>query len=115
MQDVISTDGAALIAQVIPVGLLIIAVERRALGGVRAPKTGRRRAMWIVRFWALVATVLLSVLGVLFCIVAVSTNKALDGLSAWIVIIGGVALAGVALDTTMDLTMRSFAGAFDDD
>lgn len=111
----ISTDGAALIAQVIPVGLLIVAVERRALGGSRPPKTGRKRAYWIAKYIGLAATVLISVLAVLFCILAVSADEPLKGVSAVIVIIGGLMLAGIAMDTTIELTMRSFAGAFKDD
>lgn len=111
-------DGASLIAQVLPVGLLIVAVERRALGGRLPPKRGRGRVGWLVRGIGLLATVTLSVVSVWVCVAAVSQSRDLDVWESVLVFVAGGTLAFVALDTTISLTIRSYAGVLgsnDDD
>lgn len=111
VRDVISMEGAGLIAQILPVGLLIVAVERRALGGRRPPRR-RGRVGWLVRGLGLIATVTLSVVAVWMCVVAVAQGRAMEMWESTIVFVAGAGLAFVALDTTISLTIRAYAGAF---
>lgn len=103
-------DGAGLIAQILPVGLLIVAVERRALGGRLPPKRGSGRVGWLVRGIGLLTTVTLSVVAVWVCVAAVSQSRGLGDWESILVFVAGGTLAFVALDTTISLTIRSYAG-----
>lgn len=107
----ISIEGAGLLAQVLPVGLLIIAVERRALGPEPYPR-GRRYALagWWTLYVVMGLTVAASIISTMLCVIAVSQSEPLEGVSAWIVTVSGIALALVAIRTTVALSMRSYSG-----
>lgn len=111
----ISVEAAALIAQVFPVAVLIIAVERRALGAETFPH-GRRakarlaQAWWWLRYVGSGAAVAGAVVSVILCIDAVSQDKPLAAESAVFVYVVGVLLALIVIGVTVSLTMRSFSG-----
>lgn len=111
----ISVGAAALIAQVFPVAVLIIAVERRALGSEPFPQ-GRRaqarvaQAWWWLRYVGSGAVVAGAVLSVILCITAVSQDNPLAAESAVFVYVVGVLLALIVIGVTVSLTMRSFSG-----
>jgi hypothetical protein len=97
----ISTEGAALVAQILPVLLLISAVERRALGPTSLPPKGgfrrRRRLAWI----------LLHLVSIAFafwveyvCVVAVASKTPLDPPTSF-----GVAAIMLVVGTTVSVTV----------
>ncbi|KQQ94604.1 hypothetical protein ASF62_11080 [Leifsonia sp. Leaf325] len=83
----ISLEGAGLLAQVIPVGLLIIVIERRLV--TRLLPTGRfaSMTMWAGRV-AMILAVLLGAFAVERCIVAVSSGEIPRGIDAAIIGLG---------------------------
>ena len=111
VRNMISTAGAGLIAQILPVLLLIGAVERRALGPVVVPRKGaplrRRRLAWIV---VNILTLAFAFLVELLCIESVATNVRLDVLRGVPVVIAMLALGVVISVTIMDLYVSSLFG-----
>lgn len=84
----ISLDGAALIAQVIPIGILIVALEVRHL----EPLYGSNRTMTLLLRIAgafTLGAVLLGAIAVSLCITAVSSGTRLDSWQSVVVYVGG--------------------------
>lgn len=107
----ISTAGAGLIAQVIPVLVLIVAVEARALGAVVAGPSWSgpsRRMRW--KIMVTVVAVALTVVTEWTCIWSVSSGQALVPLLAFFVTIGLVAIGSVCFFTVLNLTIVTFVG-----
>ncbi|KTR47305.1 hypothetical protein [Curtobacterium oceanosedimentum] len=88
----ISTDGAALIAGVIPVGLLVLVLELRRTLLTLAIEF---RFLWIRIVFVLLLFVggLGSSVAVLICVISVSSGEAIRGFFAGFVLITGFALA----------------------
>jgi hypothetical protein len=112
----ISQDGAGLIAQLLLVGVLVLAVERRALGAEAFPRGrgGMRRARqvwWWVRFAASGLIGGASVLAVAFCVVAVSSGRPLVGGEATFVGLMAALLGVLVIGVVVSLSMRAFSGA----
>lgn len=110
---VISLDGAALIPQIYVVAILILAVERRAIGPVPYPgsRTLRGQVGWWFGFAAVGLTLGAAVIAVVLCVMAVSSGVPLKGADAVFVTTTGFALALLALGQVIPLGMRAYAGA----
>lgn len=106
----ISVDGAGLIAQVLPVGILVLAVERRALGGTPYPTGGLRRVSWWLQYIVAGVAVGGSVVSVILAVAAVSSNVPLSGADAVVVGTSGFLLAFAVGGVTVPLAMRSYRG-----
>lgn len=90
----ISIDGAGLIAQVIPVALILIAIDGRAVLHVRATKDAWRIADIVTR-WICVAAVFASIVVEVICISSVSSGTAIrGGLAVTVTILSNVIWAG---------------------
>ena len=86
----ISPDGAALIATVYPIGILILAVEARAALVAIVQQMSRGVQVFMATFIVLV--VALSSGAVVFCVQAVSSGSTLGGFDFWFVSLPGYAL-----------------------
>lgn len=106
----ISTAGAGLIAQIIPVLLLIVAVEARALGTVtKGTRLGASR--WLR--WRMMLTIIavsLTISAEFFCIEAVSSDHPLLGVPAVTVLVGVFAIGIACYFTVLSLTIMTFVG-----
>ena len=96
----ISNDGAALLAQLLPVGVLLVVLESRFLAQVPRRKvfpgvynTPARSWFAIVAFANLVATAV--------CVYAVCAGVTLDGIPAGFVFVAGALLLGSALNLVL--------------
>lgn len=110
----INTDGAGLIAQLIPVLVLVLAVERRMLGPTALPARGFRRLWWWVRLGGMGASVVLAFLAVAYCVIAVSSGTTLTGWQAAIVSIAVAVVGFAAMSTFIPLTMRAYVSGSGD-
>jgi hypothetical protein len=108
---VISTAGAGIIAQVLPVLLLILVVERRALGPTTIPPKGApgRRKILAVAIPTLIVLAF-SFLVEYECIDAVSESTPLQGTRAFAVFVIMLAMGVLVTLTVMDLYMASLMG-----
>jgi len=86
----ISNDGAALIATLYPIALLLLGFESRALLRVIRPAGPRARQLLTL---LLVIPLTLSVASTWICVLAVSSSETLDGFGAVVVAVTGVILA----------------------
>lgn len=106
----ISVGGASLIAQVIPVGLLIVAVEARAAGPI-AKEPGRwGGAKWFALVLSLAGVVLFSLIAIAYCVVAVSSNQPISGYAAFCVYAALVGLGYAVFVTLLRLLSVSIVG-----
>ena len=92
----ISVEGAAVIAQVLPVALLIIAFEGKAPAKVmdhyKVPHQVRLALVFSV--WAVIAV---AAWGLVLCILSVASRSPIEGAAAILVAFGGFALGALAL------------------
>lgn len=87
----ISVDGASVLAQVLPVGILLVALELRRVQFY----AGRRFMTVLMRIGgaALFATVVACVQAVVLCVTSVATGRPLDGFAAVFVWVSATALS----------------------
>ena len=104
----ISLDGASLLAQVIPVLVLIVAVERRGLGYVKAARTLPGFFWWVARLVWTGLAVIGAVFAELWCITAVCSGVAPVGVNAAIVTVGGFLVGCAAAFATVSLALSIF-------
>lgn len=96
----ISVDGADLIAQVVPVGLLIITVEQKWLGPAKREPGPIGSIWWYLALPFKVTTLLLCLFAMWACLASVSNNKPLEGFDASIVVVA-LALLGMTVFSTL--------------
>ncbi|ROP63462.1 hypothetical protein EDF55_2216 [Curtobacterium sp. ZW137] len=102
MGESISVDGAGLLAQVLPVGILLLVIEARVLANFP-----RKRIKWSGynhasrQFCGIIG--MLNVPSVFFCVQAVSRNEPVVGLQSGIVWVTGTLLAGASIALLADL------------
>jgi hypothetical protein len=109
----ISVEGAGLLAQILPVGILIIVVESRAAARAPRRKVNRlvfsRASSFVTGMYAL-----LGLPAIAFCVIAVNSGRGLTGVMAWIVSIAailiGVGAGAVLLDLVEVLTNAERTG-----
>jgi FtsH-binding integral membrane protein len=98
----ISTDGAALIATIIPIGLLLVGVEARSDLNFFVRKMSERVRYVLAAVMGAVTG--LSLFGVVLCVAAVARGEALSGPFAVVVVVAAIALlipVALALTTAM--------------
>ena len=96
----ISVDGAGLIAQVVPVGLLIITVEQKWLGPAKREPGPIGTIWWYLALPFKVLTLVLCLCAMWACLASVSNNKPLEGLDA-VVVVAALAFLGVTVFATL--------------
>lgn len=101
---VISLNGAALIATVYPVGILILTFEIRALLRMLGAEILKR--LWLQMIFALVVSsvVATAIASTYLCVNAVSSNVALGGTAADFIFVTGLAL-GLAVSLGVGATI----------
>lgn len=106
----ITVDGAGLIAQVMPVGLLIVTVEQRWLGPARREPGPIGTVWWYVGLPYKAFTILLCLLAIWACIAAVSNDQPLTGFSADLVAVSLGSLGFMVFGTLLGLLTYSHIG-----
>lgn len=96
----ISVDGAGLIAQVVPVGLLIITVEQKWLGPAKREPGPIGTLWWYMALPFKVITLFLSLCAMWACLASVSNNEPLEGVEASVVI-AALAVLGMTVFATL--------------
>lgn len=96
----ISVDGAGLIAQVVPVGLLIITVEQKWLGPAKREPGPIGTTWWYLALPFKVITLFLCLCAMWACLASVSNNKPLEGFDASLVVVA-LALLGMTVFATL--------------
>jgi hypothetical protein len=104
----ISQDGATLVATLLPIGVLLLALESRSL--LREVRPTSRNGRWLVVV-LLIATVLASLMATMTCVVCVSRDIPIQGFFAGLVwaaslaliaAVAGVLCTGVAVSVLGD-------------
>lgn len=108
----ISLDGAALIATVYPVGILILVFEARALLGWIGRNFLKKDWMRMVCGLAIGTVVFFAMSATALCVIAVSSGEALSGSLAATVFMAGFALyavvcCGIGASISLALTNQS--------
>lgn len=102
----ISVEGAGVIAQVVPVGLLVLAFEARREDAILGATPFWEKVVSICRYVLLVTVVAAGTVEAT-CIVSVSSDTAIRGLVAWFVYVVGYVLMFAVLVTVLVAVMRN--------
>lgn len=106
----ISVDGAGLIAQVMPVGLLIITVEQKWLGPAKREPGPIGTIWWYLALPFKAITLILCLSAMWACLAAVSNNQPLDGFSASVVVVALILLGMTVFATLLALLAYGHVG-----
>ncbi|MDR6689065.1 hypothetical protein J2Y41_004669 [Arthrobacter sp. 1088] len=106
----ISVEGAGLIAQVVPVGLLIVTVEQKWLGPAKREPGPIGTVWWYIALPYKALTVLTSLLAIWACLASVSNAKPLDGFDASLVSVSLASLGMMVFATLLALLSYGYVG-----
>lgn len=104
----ISIEGAAVLAQVIPVGLIILAIELGRVDRLYAANRAGRVALWIFGV-GLGATVLLNVQAEIWSVEAVASSASLKGFKSALVFVA-TNLLWIAATIVLGLIIAKYVG-----
>ncbi|KQR06435.1 hypothetical protein ASF74_03435 [Arthrobacter sp. Leaf145] len=108
---VISVEGAKLLAALIPVLVLVLAVERRAMGPEPLPFRRSGLVWFVAKGIAQFSGIGGSVFGLIPLFIAVNSNRDVDGVWSVVVIVCTVVLIAAVASVTMDLAVRGYIGS----